>query len=133
MPTETPSARIAEEIIRRFEGLAATRDRALVEGRQLVRLAANSVRATHRGETAEAERLLAEARGRLDALTAQLRPFPNLYWAGYVQDAAKEVAEAAITLAIVASSASAAGRSPPRRRSRASRRSSLAASARPFR
>ncbi len=102
MPADSPAARIAEEIVRRFEGLAANRDRALVEGRQLVRLAANSVRATHRGETAEAERLLTEARGRLGALTTELRPFPSLYWAGYVQDAAKEVAEAAITLAIVA-------------------------------
>ncbi len=102
MPTAAPAARIAEEIVRRFEALSATRDRALGEGRQLVRLAANSVRATHRGELADAERLLAEARQRLETLTTELRPFPNLYWAGYVQDAAKEVAEAAITLAAVA-------------------------------
>ena len=102
MTTDAPVARIAEEIVRRFEGLATTRDRALGEGRQLVRLAANSVRATHRGELAEAERLLTEARERLGVLNGELRPFPNLYWAGYVQDAAKEVAEAAITLAAVA-------------------------------
>ena len=100
--TSDAVAPIVEEIVRRFEGLAATRDRALVEGRQLVRLAANSVRATHRGELAEAERLLAEARERLGVLTGDLRPFPSLYWAGYVQDAMKEVAEAAITLAAVA-------------------------------
>jgi predicted translin family RNA/ssDNA-binding protein len=55
---------ITEGIVRRFEGLAATRDRALGEGRQITRLAANSVRATHRGEIDEAERLLTEARGR---------------------------------------------------------------------
>ena len=101
MTSETVAA-VVEEIVRRFEGLASTRDRALVEGRQLVRLAANSVRATHRGELDEAERLLVEARERLGVLTAELRPFPSLYWAGYVQDAAKEVAEAAITLAAVA-------------------------------
>jgi len=102
MPTTAPVARITDAIVRRFEALSLSRDRALGEGRQLVRLAANSVRATHRGELDEAERLLAEARVRLDALTAELRPFPNLYWAGYVQDAMKEVAEAAITLAVVA-------------------------------
>ncbi len=102
MATEATVARIAEEIVGRFEGLAATRDRALGEGRQLVRLAANSIRAAHRGELVEAERLLTEARERLGVLSAALRPFPNLYWAGYVQDAAKEVAEAAVVLAAVA-------------------------------
>ncbi|HEX5500624.1 MAG TPA: haloacid dehalogenase [Thermomicrobiales bacterium] len=92
---------ITEEIVRRFERLSANRDHALGEGRQLIRLAANSVRATHRGELTDAERLLGEARERMEALAADLAPFPALYWAGYVQDAMKEVAEAAITLAIV--------------------------------
>ena len=91
-----------EAIVRRFEKIAAARDGAVGEGRQLVRLAANSVRATHRGDLATAEALLGEARGRLESLSRTLQPFPNLYWAGYVQDAAKEVAEAAITLAVVA-------------------------------
>ena len=91
-----------EAIVRRFERIAAARDGAVGEGRQLVRLAANSVRATHRNDVATAESLLGEARGRLETLTRMLRPFPSLYWAGYVQDAAKEVAEAAITLAVVA-------------------------------
>ena len=48
MLTPSPAGRIAESIVRRFEGLAGTRDRALGEGRQITRLAANSVRATHR-------------------------------------------------------------------------------------
>jgi translin len=101
--TDARSAnRITEAVVRRFETIAAARDGAVGEGRQLVRLAANSVRATHRGEVEAAEALLAEARQRLTTLADGLRPFPNLYWAGYVQDAAKEVAEAAITLAVVA-------------------------------
>jgi translin len=102
MSTASPAGRIAEGVVRRFEGLAATRDRALGEGRQITRLAANSVRATHRGEIDEAERLLVEARERMVTLTGELQPYPNIYWAGYVQDAMKEAAEAAITLAIVA-------------------------------
>ena len=101
--TDARSAnQITEAVVRRFETIAAARDGAVGEGRQLVRLAANSVRATHRGEVEAAEALLAEARQRLTTLADGLRPFPNLYWAGYVQDAAKEVAEAAITLAVVA-------------------------------
>src|ERR687889_477192 len=35
-------------------------------------------------------------------LAGELRPYPSIYWAGYVQDAMKEAAEAAIPLAIVA-------------------------------
>jgi translin len=93
---------IAEGIVRRFEGLAATRDRALGEGRQITRLAANSIRATHRGQIDEAERLLTEARDRMMTLAGDLQPYPSIYWAGYVQDAMNEVAEAAIMLAIVA-------------------------------
>jgi translin len=99
---ETITSSITEEIVRRFERLAATRDRALGEGRQITRLAANSVRATHRGQIDEAERLLAEARERMMTLAGELQPYPSIYWAGYVQDAMKEAAEAAITLAIVA-------------------------------
>jgi translin len=102
MSTASAAGRIAEGVVRRFEGLAATRDRALGEGRQITRLAANSVRATHRGQLAEAERLLDEARERMMTLAGELRPYPSIYWAGYVQDAMKEAAEAAITLAIVA-------------------------------
>ncbi len=98
----TITSSITEGIVRRFEGLAATRDRALGEGRQITRLAANSVRATHRGQLDDAERLLAEAQERMTVLAGELRPYPGIYWAGYVQDAMKEATEAAITLAIVA-------------------------------
>jgi translin len=101
MSTESSVRGITEAIVRRFEVLAATRDLALGEGRQITRLAANSVRATHRGELADAERLLTEARERMSVLTTQLQPFPSIYWAGYVQDAMKEVTEAAIALSIV--------------------------------
>lgn len=102
MSSDSPTRRITEGIVRRFEGLSARRDQALTEGRQITRLAANSVRATHRGELDDAERLCSEARQRMTTLAAELTDYPSIYWAGYVQDAMKEAAEAAITLAIVA-------------------------------
>ena len=37
MVTPSPAGRIAESIVRRFEGLSGTRDRALGEGRQITR------------------------------------------------------------------------------------------------
>jgi len=95
-------SREVDLVVGRFESLSAVRDRAIGEARQVVRLAANSIRATHRNEIAAAGDLLATARARYTALITPLRPFPALYWAGYVQDAAKELAEAAITYAAVA-------------------------------
>jgi translin len=89
------------EILERFDILSAARDRALSEGRQIIRLSANTVRAVHRGELGEASFLLSEAKGLLGALIEHLAPYPGIYWAGYVQDAMKEFAEASVTLAIV--------------------------------
>jgi translin len=89
------------DILERFDILSAARDRALTEGRQIVRLSANTVRAVHRGELAEAATLLAEAKTLLRALVDHIVPYPSIHWAGYVQDAMKEFAEANLTLAIV--------------------------------
>jgi translin len=92
---------VADDIVTRFEETNVARDQALAEGRQIVRLSANTVRAVHRGQFAEAGSLLEEASRRLRSLTAALAPYPNLYWAGYVQDAMKEYAEAAVASAVV--------------------------------
>jgi translin len=93
---------IGASLLERLEALNLVRDRALNEGRQVIRQSANSVRALHRNEINEAERLLDSARGLLTDLVDDLVPFPSVRWAGYVQDAMKEFAEASITLAIVA-------------------------------
>jgi translin len=94
-------ASTAHEIIRRFEELNQARDRALNEGRQVIRLSANSIRAVHRGEFEEAARLMAEAETMLGEVVQHLVPYPSIYWAGYVQDAMKEFAEARVTYALV--------------------------------
>jgi translin len=91
----------ALEIIKRFEELNHARDRALNEGRQVIRLSANSIRAVHRGEFEEATRLMAEAETLLGEVVQHLAPYPSIYWAGYVQDAMKEFAEARVTYALV--------------------------------
>jgi translin len=102
MPASTaPLASQQAAIVARFQRLNAARDRALDDGRQAIRLSANAIRALHRAEHAEADALLAEARALVAALTADLRDLPGLYWQGYVQDAMKEYAEAAITVALV--------------------------------
>jgi translin len=92
---------IGAQIIERFEAVNVSRDRALNEGRQIIRLSANTIRAVHRAEFDDAAALLDEAGTLLAALVSHLAPYPNLYWQGYVQDAMKEYAEARITVAMV--------------------------------
>lgn len=93
---------IGERILSNLEGVNAARERALSETRQVVRLSANTIRAVHRHEFDEAERLLGQARELQAAFTRELASYPNIYWSGYVLDAQKEFAEASTVLAIVA-------------------------------
>ena len=87
-------------IVERFEAVNRIRDEALSEGRQLIRLAANAIRALHRGEADEAAMLLGDARRRMARLNELLADHPAVYWAGYVQDSMKEIAEACVVEAI---------------------------------
>lgn len=96
-----PLHHITSEIIQRFETMGAARDQAVIQGRQVIRLAANAVRAMHRESFDQAESLLVEAGTLLAAIRATTAPFPSVYWAGYVQDAMKEYAEAALTRAML--------------------------------
>ena len=77
------------------------RDATLQRSRELIRFCANSIRATHRHEYDEAERLLGEARDAAATMVADAQAYADIYYAGYLQDALKELAEAGITLAIV--------------------------------
>lgn len=92
---------IGERILSRLEATNGARERALAETRQIVRMSANAIRAVHRDDFDEAARLLEQARAMQDALAAELREHPNIYWSGYVQDAQKEYAEANIVLGII--------------------------------
>lgn len=105
MPTSSTTSTLAasvDAIIARFEQTNSARDHAVTSGRQVIRLAANAVRALHRDERADADALLQEASALLDEIRHTRESFPAIYWAGYVQDAMKEYAEAAITGALLA-------------------------------
>jgi translin len=79
----------------------AAREQALRWSRELVRACANSIRAVHRRELEPAEALLAEAHELNGRISALLGGIGDIYWAGYVQDAQKELVEACCTLALV--------------------------------
>jgi translin len=79
----------------------AARDRALADSRRVVRHAATGIRALHRGEYEAAARELGAGRAMVLTTKRELEAYPDLYWAGYVQDAQKEVAEASIAAAMI--------------------------------
>ena len=92
---------IAEHIHQDFEARTTARDRALAQARTLTRHCANAIRAVHRDENDLAQKHLDEANHLAEALRADLAEFPALYYAGYTQDALKELAEASIVYALV--------------------------------
>lgn len=98
---DAPLAQAVDAIIARFEAVNTVRDHAVGTGRQIVRLAANSVRALHREDHDDARALLAQAAALLAEVQATTADHPSIALAGYVQDAAKEYAEAAITAALL--------------------------------
>jgi len=93
---------IAEPIRKRLDAKMAAREKGLPASRDAIRFCANSIRATHRGDTALAEELMGKAREKLDLAQEQLRPFPDVYYAGFLGDAEKEYAEARLTAALIA-------------------------------
>jgi translin len=92
---------IVDGITEEFEAKNAVRDAALRQSRQLIRLCANTIRALHRDEFAEADTLLAEARLAADELAENVAGYPDLYFTGYTQDAMKELSEANLTYAFI--------------------------------
>ena len=78
----------------------AARERALPRSRAAIRACANSIRATHRQEFAQAANLLAQARQLLGEMAQDLGDHQDIFYAGFVQDAQKEYTEAAAFAAL---------------------------------
>lgn len=78
------------------------REAALSLSRDLIRLSANTIRNVHRGEFDAAREMLARGRENLEETKRALVDHPDIYSAGYVQDAQKEFSEASTTLALIA-------------------------------
>ncbi len=93
---------IGEALRERLTAKHAARERALPQCREAIRHCANSIRATHRSEFAQAQVLLEMARSALSQVRRGLEGHGDIYHAGFLHDAEKEYAEAAITLALVA-------------------------------
>jgi translin len=93
--------RVAEGLRGHFAAKHRAREQALALARETIRHSANAIRAVHRGDAEGAQALFHEAGERLRAARTALAEHPDIYYAGFVHDAAKEYTEAAVTIALV--------------------------------
>ncbi len=92
---------IAEEVRAVLEAKNRARDAAIERSRMLTRHCANAIRAMHRQEWDKAQELLNTARDAMRQTLQGVAAYPDLYYAGYLQDAIKEFVEAATIFALV--------------------------------
>jgi len=93
---------IAEELRPYFAAEDEAREKALRNCRQIIRHSADAIRAVHRQEKEKAKQLIDSASELLSELNQDLAKHGRLLYSGFVYDAQKEFAEAAITLALIA-------------------------------
>ena len=84
-----------------FEERNLAREKGLGLCRQAIRASAKAIRAIHRLELADAAKLIVEARELVAAAESSLAPHPQVFYAGFLQDAQKEYAEASLTFDII--------------------------------
>ena len=92
---------IVETIKENFTSKAEVRDRTLRRSRELIAHCANTIRAVHRHEYKKAIELLKSADNIAMEMVTEAKTFIDVYYAGYTQDALKELSEAHITYALI--------------------------------
>lgn len=101
MPHSAELERIAAQIRSRFETAEKARETCLGLHRELIRTSSLAIRAVHRHDDVQAQQLLEKAANLSRQMLLAVAEHPQLLHAGYVQDAQKEYAEAALTHALV--------------------------------
>lgn len=77
------------------------RETALPKARQVIRSSSVAIRAIHREKYEEAKKHLDEAKAALVEAQEALKVYPEIYFAGFLQDAEKEYSEGRATFALV--------------------------------
>ncbi len=95
---------IAQTINASMEEADKARERALPLHRQSIRESSLAIRAIHRCEFDSASQHLQKAGEYLREAETALKPHPEIFYAGFLQDAQKEYAEASITYSVITSS-----------------------------
>ncbi len=92
---------IVNDLKDQAQAMHEAREAGLTKCRLLIQTSAKCIRHIHRHQFDEATKLLEQARAISREAREALKPFGNLYYAGYLSDAEKEMVEAAAVLAIV--------------------------------
>jgi translin len=95
-------AALAAPLRERLDDANAARETGLSAARRTIQFCSQSIRATHRLDWDQAADLADAAEGALREAQEALRPYPQLAASGPLHDAAKEYAEARLTLALAA-------------------------------
>lgn len=98
---DTALEAIVEGLRAELDAKNRARDAALQRSRQLIRNCAHAIRAAHRGDFEDSRALLEVARDAAREMVADLDVYPDLYHAGYTQDALKEYVEAQVVYAFI--------------------------------
>lgn len=111
-PSSPPSGRgrgrrdeldaLAGSIRANLDAVHAAREAGLAACRRTIRASGSSIRAVHRRDADRAAALRAEAREALVQAQAAVFPYPAVAFAGFLHDAEKEYAEAALCASLVA-------------------------------
>ncbi len=84
-----------------MEGLHEARETALKANREIIQISSKCIKHVHRREFEAASTLLEEAKAKASAARSLVNVHPEVLYAGYLQDAEKEMVEAAGCLALV--------------------------------
>ncbi len=92
---------IAEQLRQQIEQRHQAREVGLQACRKATQLCARAIRSLHRHEFETCRQLLTEAHHEISRAREQLRPYPSIYYAGFLHDAEKEYVEGETLYAIV--------------------------------
>src|SRR3990172_1266672 len=92
---------IGEKVRASLNAKNTARETALPKARQVIRVCSLAIRAVHREAFDEAKKYLGEATEVLREAQRALKAYPEINFAGFLQDAEKEYSEAHATLALV--------------------------------
>ncbi len=84
-----------------FDAKDRAREESFRRSREVIRLCSSSIRSVHRGELEKAERLLAEAAFGLEKIQEVLKDHQDVRYAGFVDGAEQEYAEARQVYSII--------------------------------
>ncbi|HID27915.1 MAG TPA: translin family protein [Methanosarcinales archaeon] len=92
---------ISQAIKIKFDSKDSAREQALKLSREVIRLSGNAIRAIHRKEYNRANELLQDEKSILDNIKSILENHKDIYYAGFVEDAQQEYAEAILLYSII--------------------------------